>query len=225
MAIQTVNIGNLENDGLGDDLRTAFQKVNASLVALDNEISVTGKNIGSGTGIFKQKTNYELELKSIKGSSNLTVTEGDNEITLSTPLQNLFATILTDNSVVVTPTDALTQLTLTGGTNCVVTGNGTTITIDVDPVGTILLSDVSLNDNDIVGTGNISINGNITANNYVGDFFGRDGLETVSAIYMFDFGTMSGVFENAVQFLISNMDFDMGTLEYPSDLEIDLGTF
>ena len=31
MAIQTINIGNVVNDGLGDDLRTAFQKVNATL--------------------------------------------------------------------------------------------------------------------------------------------------------------------------------------------------
>ena len=29
MAIQTINIGNQVNDGLGDDLRSAFQEVNA----------------------------------------------------------------------------------------------------------------------------------------------------------------------------------------------------
>jgi hypothetical protein len=45
MAIQTINIGNVVNDGLGDDLRTAFQKVNANFTALDAELSVTGKNI------------------------------------------------------------------------------------------------------------------------------------------------------------------------------------
>jgi hypothetical protein len=34
MTIQTINIGNVVNDGLGDDLRTAFEKVNANFADL-----------------------------------------------------------------------------------------------------------------------------------------------------------------------------------------------
>ena len=35
MTIQTINIGNVVNDGLGDDLRTAFEKVvNSVLLAM-----------------------------------------------------------------------------------------------------------------------------------------------------------------------------------------------
>ena len=45
--IQTINIGNLVNDGLGDDLRTAFQKVNANFTSLNGELSITGSNLGS----------------------------------------------------------------------------------------------------------------------------------------------------------------------------------
>ena len=33
--IQTINIGNLVNDGTGDDLRTAFEKVNSNFTNLD----------------------------------------------------------------------------------------------------------------------------------------------------------------------------------------------
>ena len=36
MTIQTINIGNVVNDGLGDNLRSAFQKVN------DNFAELTG---------------------------------------------------------------------------------------------------------------------------------------------------------------------------------------
>ena len=35
MAIQTVNIGTIANDGTGDDLREAFVKVNANFSELD----------------------------------------------------------------------------------------------------------------------------------------------------------------------------------------------
>lgn len=36
MAIETINLGNYANDGTGDDLRTAFQKVNDNFVTLNN---------------------------------------------------------------------------------------------------------------------------------------------------------------------------------------------
>ena len=45
MPIQTINIGNYANDGLGDDLRVAFQKVNANILELYS--TVYGANVGS----------------------------------------------------------------------------------------------------------------------------------------------------------------------------------
>ena len=36
MAIQTINIGNIANDGTGDDLREAFIKVNNNFTELNN---------------------------------------------------------------------------------------------------------------------------------------------------------------------------------------------
>ncbi len=41
MAIQTINLGNVVNDGLGDDLRTAFQKVNANFTELYQAIGLS----------------------------------------------------------------------------------------------------------------------------------------------------------------------------------------
>jgi len=40
MSIQTINIGSYANDGSGDDLRTAFNKVNANFALLGTEIPV-----------------------------------------------------------------------------------------------------------------------------------------------------------------------------------------
>lgn len=45
MAIQTINLGTYANDGSGDDLRTAFQKVNANLIELYG--ALYGANVGS----------------------------------------------------------------------------------------------------------------------------------------------------------------------------------
>ena len=56
MTIQTINLGNYANDGTGDDLRTAFQKVNANFAEVAGTASIIGgRNLGtitlsSGTG-------------------------------------------------------------------------------------------------------------------------------------------------------------------------------
>jgi hypothetical protein len=71
MPIQTINIGNYANDSTGDDLRTAFQKVNDNF----NELGVTasvggGANLGSGTGIFKDKNLTTLQFKTLTSTNN-----------------------------------------------------------------------------------------------------------------------------------------------------------
>ena len=42
--MQTINLGNYANDGTGDDLRSAFEKVNSNLVELFS--TVYGANVG-----------------------------------------------------------------------------------------------------------------------------------------------------------------------------------
>ena len=54
--IQEIFLGSYANDGTGDDLRTAFIKVNANFAALNIEVGIsTGANVGGGTGVFKTK--------------------------------------------------------------------------------------------------------------------------------------------------------------------------
>lgn len=82
MAIETINIGSYANDGTGDDLRTAFEKVNANFTLL--ETGVTGAvNLGTGANVFAQKTSTDLEFKTLTSNNNsVIITETDTEINL-----------------------------------------------------------------------------------------------------------------------------------------------
>ena len=67
-----VKIGNNVNDGTGDDLRTAFEKVNAKFVEVDARggESNTGVNLGTeaadGQAVFASKSGFNLQFKRIK---------------------------------------------------------------------------------------------------------------------------------------------------------------
>ena len=71
MTIQTINLGSYANDGTGDDLRTAFEKVNANFSELNAEAAIsTAVNVGSGTGVWKDKNGVTLEFKSLTSTGN-----------------------------------------------------------------------------------------------------------------------------------------------------------
>ena len=78
MTIQTINLGNYANDGTGDDLRTAFEKVNANFAQLGSTVGIqNGTNLGAGTHVFAQRNDItaNLEFK--------TLTSVDNSVTIT----------------------------------------------------------------------------------------------------------------------------------------------
>ena len=83
MPIQTINIGNYANDGLGDDLRTAFEKVNANFDLLNTTDTTAAANVGTGSGIFAQKSGTTLQFKSLVGGSNVTLSSNGTSITIN----------------------------------------------------------------------------------------------------------------------------------------------
>ena len=85
MAVELINLGLIANDGTGDDLREAFRKVNNNFEELDlrQPEQTTASNLGSGAGIFAQKSGYDLKFKSLVQGDNITITSTDNALTIS----------------------------------------------------------------------------------------------------------------------------------------------
>jgi hypothetical protein len=138
MTIQTINIGNVVNDGLGDDLRTAFEKVNANFTDLGTQLTITGANMGGvGVGIFKQKTGATLEFKKLISGSKISVDEFTDTIQIRSTAPDAFTQIGTDSGLVLAST--FPALTLQGGDDIDVTAFGSAITVsNVIPVTKIL---------------------------------------------------------------------------------------
>jgi hypothetical protein len=138
MTIQTINIGNVVNDGLGDDLRTAFAKVNANFSDLGTQLTITGANMGGvGTGIFKEKVGAILQFKSLVSGREIAIDEFTDTIRIRSTAPDAFTQITTNAGTVVAST--FPDLTLQGGADIDVTAFGSRITVsNVIPVTKIL---------------------------------------------------------------------------------------
>ena len=86
MPIQEIKLGNYANDGTGDDLRTAFKKVNDNFVLVGGTLGIIGgENVGAGAGVFKRRDNDNLTLE----FKSLTSTDGSIELTNTSDTVNL----------------------------------------------------------------------------------------------------------------------------------------
>jgi hypothetical protein len=101
MTIQTIFIGNVANDGLGDDLRSAFQKVNANFTDLSNSLTVTASNIGTtGAGVFKEKVGADLQFKKLVAGTKMFLDERTDSIIFNNQQPDSFVRIDTNNGIV-----------------------------------------------------------------------------------------------------------------------------
>ena len=115
MARQTSNTGNNANDGLGDDLRTAIQKIEANFVELYNETAVDSQLTISGNKLSANQSNASVQIEG-NGTGDVLI-EGikihDNEISTHRSNDTLFLTnngtgdvsIGGSSDVIINPTD------------------------------------------------------------------------------------------------------------------------
>ena len=131
MAIQTINLGNQVNDGLGDDLRSAFEKVNANFAELLTTFTLTGANAQEvGAKVFKEKTGSILKFRNLVSGTKIVVTEYDNSIEIRSTQPEAFTSITTNQGIVQAGDN--TNIAIQGGNNITVTGSTPYITVDTN---------------------------------------------------------------------------------------------
>ena len=224
MAIQTVNIGGVANDGTGDDLREAFVKVNNNFTELDNRNpeQTTASNLGTeGQGVFAQKTGFDLQFKKIRAGGNVTVTSDSTNVTIAS-VGGLQQLIVATDSGNITLAEGDT-FTIAGGTNVTTAQNGARgITINS-------VTELSTDATPVLG-------GDLDANNKT-ILNVRDAQTTVYGIdvrdiYGFNFGNITGSTSSIIEFLGTATNVDLGTIDDPgiqedstiADVSIDNGT-
>jgi hypothetical protein len=130
MSIQTINIGNVVNDGLGDDLRTAFQKVNANFSELNSSLTPIARNVGqTGLGIFKEKVGNEFQFKNLVSGTKITLDDFDNSIRINSSQPDAFVRIDTQAGIVSAANNNI-NISIQGGDNIITSASGSTITVD-----------------------------------------------------------------------------------------------
>lgn len=231
MAIQSINIGSIANDGTGDDLREAFNKVNANFTDLDSKLSIAegseGENLGLGEGIFAQKSDNTLQFRSIVAGSNISLSGGGNSITISGDAAMKQLIVVSDSGSVVLGTGNQT-IRIQGGVGVSTRVTSEDVFIDVDGQDLIETDTTPVLGGTLDANAFNIINANsITAQSFVGNLTGLVNNIDVSRLDPFlngfDFNTILRSADSFYEWLVYNQDVDFGTFVLPEDTEVDLG--
>jgi len=251
MALQTINLGNFANDGTGDDLRTAFSKVNANFEELDLQggQANTISNVGVGTGLYKEKIGVDLRLKTLLAGNGITITASSNEVTITNNRNSILK--VNGNTGSFTSNNPNGEINIVGGSGVSTSVNGNTLTItgnnytlNTDPNPT-LGGNLNLNGFGIQGIGSSivvsTLIGNLTGNttglhtgNVNGDLTGNvfgtvyghiNGIDPVDLVNTFDFGPINKQTQSPIQYLLLSTMIDLGTFSSPAEVGIEGGTF
>ncbi len=206
MAITYVNLGNFNNDGTGDDLRTAFTKVNNNFTELDIALISGAANLGAGVPIFAGKTSSveigdNLTFKTLVAGTNTSITSNANTITISSA-NNILSEITGDLDVktfsIISTLNRNIRLTPDGTGKVVIDGANWPTTYGVS--GQVLTTDGA---------------GQLTWTDAAG---GAD----------WSFPDFNGVYTNPIQYLLDQQDINLGSFipnTFDDPIEINLGTF
>ncbi len=229
MALQLINVGNIANDGTGDDLREAFIKINQNFEEIDlkDPDLTTAANIGAtGEGIFAKIENFELQFKKIVQGSNITLTATDDQITIDAVggLQQLLV-ITNEGSLFLKDGDAINIFGGTGintkfiGSDLIIENTASSLETDTAPK---LSADLDANNFNILNANTINadqFSGNLTGT--VHDIDIRD-INQFFDKY-FDFGEFIQEVDNFFGWFFSTLEVDLGTITSPALTTIDMG--
>lgn len=235
MAIQIINVGNIANDGTGDDLREAFVKINNNFQELDlrDDEQTSVVNLGSvGEGLFYNKVNFELQFKRLVAGTDITLSSDNQAITINANGGVKSITVDSDSGNVQL-SDADT-ISIVGGTN--ITTNISNGTLTIDYTG---FQELSSDTTPVLG-GNLDAAGydinnvgllyatQITSN-FIGNLTGNVNGININDISQYfdsywDLGTITQTVDSILKWIISDYTIDMGTIVQPNSKTIDMGS-
>jgi hypothetical protein len=222
MVIDLVDLGTFPNDGTGDDLRTAFEKVNANFTNIDNSIVIGALNIGAGTGVFASKSGDNLEFKSLVSGANINISTNANTITIAA--DTLLGSVSDDPNPTLGGNLSLNNFSLNG---LRITETISTVNLSAGVKSLSLTGTVSsINNHNIGALGNVSDSVASTGQSLVwlGTQWGPGNATGVD----FSFIDFDGTFTNPIQYLLEQQDIDFGPFIFTSfdtEVELNLGTF
>lgn len=237
MAVQLINIGQVANDGTGDDLREAFIKINQNFEELDlrDDEQTTASNIGAiGEGVFAKKLNYDLQFKKLVPGTDVTLSATDDQITINAAggLKSLL--VVSDNGSIILQETA--GLNIQGGNGIETSISDDTLTIEYTGL-TDVVNDATPQLGGNLDAQGFAINniGNIDANNFTGSFTGNLAGNVTGLVHgidirdidryfqNFDLGNIRTNYQSAIEYLIANVDIELGDFDNPNPNVFDFG--
>ena len=224
MAISSINIGTLANDGTGDDLREAFIKVNNNFTELDarqaENTTATNRLADDGTtkGVFAEKVNDNLIFKNLKAGPNVSLSADNNQITITS--SGIVSILFTTDQGSLNPIGSQGQVQVRGTNGAVTSGAGSVITVDsalANESNPTLAATLDADGNNFINVGTI------TGNNFNGLVKGVD-IDDLDSLVGFDFGGIQNPVNNMIQWLESFNPVNMGTITAPAATGIDFGS-
>lgn len=235
MAINLINVGNVANDGTGDDLREAMIKINQNFEELDlrDDEQTTASNLdfGTGEGIFAKKINYDLQFKSLRPGTDITLDASDTAITINANGGTKSVSVTSDVNFTELGEDA--NLKIYGGSNIsttlidgslYVTYTGpTTLADDASPE---LSANLDANDYNIQNVAVLDAT-EIRSPEIIGDLTGLvNGIDVRDInVAELDFGRINYNVSTTLEFFMATVDLDYGSFGSPANAISDFGTF
>ena len=212
MTLQVINLGNIANDGAGDDLRTAFVKVNANFSALEIAAAdTTGTNLGSiGANVFKEVVDNNMRFRKLVSGYNINIIETANTIEFSMSDANNIIVVSDTGSLVAVPGGSIN---IVGGAGITVAANENTKTLTI--IGGLVNETAPTLDADLDADGN-----NITNINNIN---GTNWDDMIGKLFNMDFGQIPNSINNMLDFIVRFVDVDLGSITAPAAYIIDMG--
>jgi hypothetical protein len=239
MAIQNINVGNIANDGTGDDLREAFIKVNNNFTNLDSRLTtipVDVENLGvSGEGVYAGRNDNTLQFKKIIGGTNISITSNNNSLIVDASGGLGDILVLTeDGSLVIN--QGSNQLNIQGGAgiNTRVSPTSSTVFVELETTGIVAQdSNPRLTANLNANNQSIQNVNTINSTNFIGPLTGLVYDIDVRDInkYFDNYWDFGGLVEqrytSIIDYMLKQQDVDLGTFVGAGVVafDIDLGYF